>query len=71
MTRTTCLKKMRRLLPSIARREAYAERVSGRCEVGWDLKTERGDVGRRERHALARTDSWEESYRRAQRAVGK
>lgn len=65
MTKSRCLKLLRRLIPAVARREAYVCRQHGKtCEAGFQILTERGDNGARERHAMARGKSWAEVYRK-------
>ena len=73
LTRSGCLKAMRRLLPSVARREAYARRCAdGSCEVGFDVRSGRGDAlagNLRETHAVARAGSWGEALRKAREVL--
>jgi hypothetical protein len=66
VTRSGCLRRMRRLVPSVARREGYAARKAGRvCEVGYVILSGRGDRGPRETHSLATARTWAEAWRKA------
>ena len=70
VTRSDCLRKMRRLVPSVARREAYVRRTVGRlCEVGYAILSGSGQRGPREMHPLGRAGSWGEALRRARLVV--
>ena len=65
MTRKHALKRMRRLFPSIARREAFARRQQdGTVMVGVEL---RGGNSRNEVVRSWRGSSWEEAVTRAAR----